>query len=34
MCIDISQARRMLTEMHNGICGGHYSTKTIGGKIA
>lgn len=33
MCLDKSEARRMLTEMHNGVCGGHYSAKTTTDKI-
>lgn len=33
LCLDESQARNFLREMHEGVCGGHYSTKTTMHKI-
>ena len=32
-CVDKEQSVRILTEMHSGVCGGHYMPKTIAHKV-
>ena len=32
-CIDESESEKILRDMHEGVCGGHYMAKTIAHKI-
>lgn len=32
-CLDEQQARLVLSEMHDGVCGGHFTTNTIAHKV-
>lgn len=33
LCLDEHQEEKILQEMHSGVCGGHFSAKTIAHKI-
>ena len=32
-CVDKEKSVKILTEMHSGVCGGHYMSKTIAHKV-
>ena len=33
-CVDEIESKRILKDMHEGVCGGHYMAKTIAHKIS